>query len=97
MNPYEKHKLKFPKKVEDLSKEPFLAILKPTSSTYAYDDTHNVTDESWDMEVYQNEEEWEAEIKRLVSNKSLYNMEFLPVKIIPATVNVDVKININTI
>lgn len=95
MDAYQKLKLKNPKKVQDLPKEPFLAILKPTSTTYSLYTENDATDESWDMEVYDDEEEWQAEIKRLISDKSVYKKEFVPVKIMPAKVEVDIKINAN--
>lgn len=86
----------YPKKVNELPKVPYYAILTP-KSTYVEEDElakrngyHSHTVESWEIEILEYEE-WKKEIVRLTNRGG---SSFQAVKINPAQVTINVNVGI---
>ena len=90
---------KYPKAIDDLPEKQFFAILTP-QSTFVPGDERSKTNPghgypehtvySWNMEVFQNEEEWKEEIK----DKHKRNIRFKAIRAIPAQIEVSVNVEI---
>ncbi len=96
-------KTKYPQTIEDLSDEPYYAIITG-DSVYIEGDERSRTNpghgypahtrHSLAMEVYYDRDEWIAEIKRRQSTKTYYTEKFKAVKIEPAKITVTINIGI---
>jgi hypothetical protein len=92
---------KYPKVTNDLPAGEFFAILRPRSTYVPGDERSQTnpghgypasTEQSWDIEVFSNQAEWEREINKL--STSAYKADFKAVKIIPANIKTEVKVSI---
>jgi hypothetical protein len=89
----------YPKKVSQLSNEPYFAILVP-SSTYVPGDQRSMdhpghgypasTEHHWDILAFESQEEWESEVLRLQNRGD----DFQAVKIVPAKITTNISIDI---
>lgn len=89
---------KFPKSINDLPQEEFYAILTPTSVTIPADERskthpghgypeHSVN--SWDIEVFNNKEDWQNEVIKLTNRKDNFKAVTMKPAKISTTVNVE--------
>lgn len=93
---------KFPTKVSELPQEAFFAILTEQSVTIPGDERSRTnpghgypehTVSYWSMERFPDQKSWTTEVERLTKKKN-WQPNFMPVKIIPASVQTNVEITI---
>lgn len=95
---------KFPKTKDEVPSEPRWAILKP-NHTYVPGDERSRTNpghgypahtvKAWDYIVYDDKQEWEAEVARLTRSKSGYERNFVAIRAIPAKISTEVRVTID--
>ena len=90
-----KHENKWPKKVADFPSGELLAILMPKSTHVPGDERSRTnpghgypahTEQSWEIQLFPNEEEWKAEIVRLMSAEGFMRKQFKAFRMIPPEV-----------
>jgi hypothetical protein len=95
------HENRWPKKVADFPSGELFAILTPKSVHVPGDERSRTnpghgypahTEQSWEIEIFESEEKWKAEIVRLEAQKGFMRKEYKAVRMTPAKISTEVTV-----